>query len=369
MKSEETNQRENKRKACAKLMRANARAYLDFKVESGQGRDAGDAKPVGLAWHDGEHRRGALRAGGVAGPRHRRRRAVEPPAAVDEQRVRLPDPDHWHGREPDGLLVGAAVPPVVEQHVVLVVVGERLRAVDLAAGVLGDRDDDDAVQPRGALHPVVRVVHVGARAVDDEGVGEGVAGEDRALGDALGAVGPRRADLPDAVPVDGQVLGEEGVGHLHLHGVALRGADRRAGRLPVDGGGELPHAVRGLELVADLPLVAARRGTRQQRGQRQAEEEAAEEALRMPRRRRPRQQCHGRRRQSGLYLGSTTDVFFLFCFFGQILLVERLAGLLVEPVCPVWQWCGCVMTLLLVFIEKLCLNCCIFKIRFGYRGP
>jgi hypothetical protein len=267
------------------------RTYLDLKVESGQGCDAGDAKPVGLSRHDGEHRRVTLRAGGVAGPRHGRRRAIEPPTAIDEERVRLPDPDHWHGREPDGQLVGAVVPPVVEQHVVLVVVGERLRVVGLGSGRRRDDDDDDSVQPRRALHAVVRVVHVRPRAVHHEGVGERVPGEDRALRHPLRAVRPRRADLPDAVPVDRQVLRQQRVPDLHLHGVALRGADGRAGRLPVDGGGELPHAVRRFELVADLPLVAARRGTRE-RGQPETEEEAAEEAPRRPRH--PRQQCHGR---------------------------------------------------------------------------
>ena len=121
--------------------------------------------------------------------------------------------------------------------------------------------------------------HVGARAVDDEGVGEDVAGEDGALRDALGAVGPGRADLPDAVPVDGHVLRQQRVLDPDHHGVALHGADGRPGGLPVDGDGELAHAVRVLELVADLPLEVARGGSRH-RGQGEGQEEAAEEARR-----------------------------------------------------------------------------------------
>jgi hypothetical protein len=203
-------------------------AYLDLKVESGQGCEAGDAEPVRLPGHDVEHRRRALGEGGVAGARHRRR-AVERTAAVDQERVGLPDPSYGHGREPGRLLVRAVVPPVVEQHVVLAVVRERLGVPPSRRR----RDDDEPVEPRRALHPVVGVVHVGARAVDDEGVGEDVAGEDGALRDALGAVGPGRADLPDAVPVDGHVLRQQRVAHPDHDGVALRGADGRAGVCPL----------------------------------------------------------------------------------------------------------------------------------------
>ena len=60
------------------------RAYLDLEVERRQGRDAGDAEPVGLARHDGEHLRGALRVGGVAGPGGHVGAVGEPAAAVDE---------------------------------------------------------------------------------------------------------------------------------------------------------------------------------------------------------------------------------------------------------------------------------------------
>jgi hypothetical protein len=62
-------------------MREIKRAYLDLKVERGQRRDAGNAEPVGLARHDGEHRRGALRVGGVACP-SRHPGAAEPPATT-----------------------------------------------------------------------------------------------------------------------------------------------------------------------------------------------------------------------------------------------------------------------------------------------
>jgi hypothetical protein len=88
---------------------------------------------------------------------------------------------------------------------VLAVVPERLGV--LAPGLR--RDDDHAVQAPRPLHPVVGVVHVGARAVDDEGVGEGVPRQDGALRHALRAVRPRHAHLPDAVPVDGRAVSSE----------------------------------------------------------------------------------------------------------------------------------------------------------------
>jgi hypothetical protein len=82
-----------------------------------------------------------------------------------------------------------------------------------------------------------------AHPVHDESVCEGLAGEDGALRDADGAVGPRRADLPDAVPVDAGVLGVEVVVDGDHDGVALRGADGGGGELAVDGHGQLLEAV------------------------------------------------------------------------------------------------------------------------------
>jgi hypothetical protein len=58
--------------------------------------------------HDGEHRRGALRVREVARTSGLPGRAFgEPAAAVDEERLRPPDPSDGHGGEPRRLLVRA----------------------------------------------------------------------------------------------------------------------------------------------------------------------------------------------------------------------------------------------------------------------
>lgn len=113
--------------------------------------------------------------------------------------------------------------------------------------------------------------------VDDESVGEGLAGEDGALRDAGDAVGPGRADLADAVPMDGRVLGLELVAHGDHDRVAAGGVDGGAGGLAVDGHGELLEAVEGLVLVGDVPRVVVRLGLRRTQQHRAADADKGRE--------------------------------------------------------------------------------------------
>ncbi|BAT08874.1 Os09g0507350, partial [Oryza sativa Japonica Group] len=138
------------------------RVPLDLEAQRRQRRQAADAEAVRLPRRGGEQRRPpalaakriARRATAIAG---RRRRAVEHASAVDQKRLGLADEHHGDGGEADGLLVHALVPPVHEEDGVLAVVGEGL------GDAVGHRHDEHAVQPRHALHAVVRVVHVRSR--------------------------------------------------------------------------------------------------------------------------------------------------------------------------------------------------------------
>uniref|UniRef100_A0A8R7UHB0 Uncharacterized protein n=1 Tax=Triticum urartu TaxID=4572 RepID=A0A8R7UHB0_TRIUA len=130
------------------------RVALDLEVERGERGEAADAEEVCLPRHGGEEsRQSAVGAGGVARSTGSER-AVEHSSAVDEERLGLGDEDEGVGGEARGLLVDALVPPVAEEDGVLLVVRKGLDEA------VRHGDHDHAVEPRHALHPVVRMVQV-----------------------------------------------------------------------------------------------------------------------------------------------------------------------------------------------------------------
>lgn len=111
------------------------------------------------------------------------------PSTVDEQGLWLADEDERGEASP----MPCSYMLLCHQSVSNMVFSALLVVKEGLHDAVGHRHDEHAGEHSHALHPVVGMVEIGARYVDDEPVVEGVTREDGALHDVDGAIGPRRS--------------------------------------------------------------------------------------------------------------------------------------------------------------------------------